>query len=259
MHRTTALAVILAAVPWWSAGAQTAGTRRPAPRPEQPRASVAAAEPARVASTGTNTSLGLKAGTIGLSAELSRLLGDHIGVRAGVNVLRFSYERRFHEYGDGEILWDVRPKTTSFSGLIDLYPGARGVFRFTAGAMTSPLKGTGVGTILADPYQLEETLYPQPQTVIGKLVATARYPDVVPYVGLGFGTPAASHRGIGFAMDIGVAIGKPTVTLTSTNAATTTSPTLRRDLALKELEWREEVVDKIPVWPVLSLGLTYRF
>jgi hypothetical protein len=259
MHRTTAVALILAAVPWWSAGAQTAGTRRPAPRPEATPPSAAAAAPARVASTRTNTSFGLKAGTVGLSAELSRLLGNHIGVRAGVNVLTFSRKQRFEDGGTADVEWNLKPKTTSFSGLIDLYPGTRGVFRLTAGAMTSPIKGTGVGEILTPNYQLGFTNYSQPQTVIGNLIATARYPDVVPYVGIGFGTPAASHRGLGFVMDIGVAIGKPTIQLTSTTAATTTSPTLRRDLALEEEDWRTDIVDKIPAWPVLSLGLTYRF
>jgi hypothetical protein len=179
-------------------------------------------------------------------------------VRAGVNAFYVTYRGKVEEEGD--VIWNMKPNTTSFSGLIDLYPGARGVFRFTAGAMTSPLKGSGIGEIQGAAYTLNQTptgTYPRAE--IGDLIATARYPDVLPYVGLGFGTPASPRRGLGFVMDLGVAIGKPTIGLTSTTAATTTSPTLRRDLAAKGAEWQTEIGDKIPVWPVLSLGFAYRF
>ena len=271
MRFRMALVLVAGALPAWTLGAQATGARRPATRPEPARPATrpepATPKPtptpvvqARASAFRTNTSLALKVGTLGASAELSRLLSDHLGLRLGANVMRYTHEIRADAGSTQEVVWTLPFRHTSFSGLIDIYPGTRGVFRLTGGAMTTPVKVNAVGRITTTgSYSLSGRFYSSAQTQIGDFLSTAEYASVVPYAGFGFGTPAASNRGLGFVLDIGVAIGKPTLTLTSTSAATTNLPTLRQDLASKEEEWRTEIVDKIPVWPVLSLGLSYRF
>jgi hypothetical protein len=258
MRFRIAVVVLAGAAPYAMLAAQATGARRPVRAPESTRPAPAAVAPTR-ANTESQTSIGLRVGTLGVGAELSRLLSDHIGLRVGASYLKLRHERRFNALEANSIDWDVTLKGTAFSGLLDWYPGKRGVFRFSAGAMTNPGKGDGVGVIVADSaYSLAGRKY-RPASIIGDLIASGTYSSVLPYVGLGFGTPASKHRGVGFICDLGVAIGRPTVTLTSTNAATTTNPTLRQDLAARQEEWKTDVVDRIPVYPVLSLGVAYRF
>ncbi len=54
---------------------------------------------------------------------------------------------------------------------------------------------------------------------VGTLTYTAQWASALPYVGLGFGTPAARSSGFGFLFDLGVAIGKPTASITSTGGS----------------------------------------
>jgi hypothetical protein len=76
-------------------------------------------------------------------------------------------------------------------------------------------------------------------------------------VGLGFGTPAASHGALKLVMDIGAALGKPTIGLAATGAAG--NPQLQADLDAQVAKTRTDVEKYAKVYPVLSLGLVYRF
>jgi hypothetical protein len=269
MRVSMAVMLLTAATPWTLLTAQSTGARRPAPTADTRRpvtapatktpAAAVAATPAR-ASTESHTSIGLRVGTLGVGAELSHLLGDHVGLRLGASYLKASHTHTRNEYGDNSVRWDITAKGNAFSGVLDFYPGKRGVFRLSAGAMSAPGRGNGVGVILNDSsYNLYIHSYPNPRTVIGNFIASGGFASVLPYVGIGFGTPASQHRGVGFICDIGAAIGRPTVALTSTAAATTTNPTLRQDLLGKQREWQTETLDKIPIYPVLNLGVAYRF
>jgi hypothetical protein len=249
--------------------AQSTRTRHPAPTPETPRPKAAVA-PART-STESYTSIGLRVGTLGVGVDVSRLLNDHIGLRVGASYLTRRQRLRDEDYFGNvigklsyqEVNWDVRAKANAFSGFLDWYPGTRGVFRFSVGAMTSPLSAKGVGVITADSgYSFTTDVsrgFYRPASIVGTFVSSGKFPSVLPYVGLGFGTPSSKHHGVHFIFDLGAAIGKSTVTLTSTTAATTTNPTLRADLAAKQSEWQTDILDKIPFYPVLSLGVGYRF
>jgi hypothetical protein len=259
MRFRIAVVVLAGVTPYGMLAAQSTAARRPVTAPQPTRRPAPAAVAPANASTESQTSIGFRVSTLGIGAEVSRLLSDHIGLRVGASYLKLSRNYVDDAYNLNSVDWNITAKGTAFSGLLDWYPGKRGVFRLSAGAITNPGKADGVGVILLDSaYSLSSTIY-RPASVVGTLVAAGKYASVLPYVGLGFGTPASGHRGVGFICDLGVAIGRPTVTLTSTTAATTTNPTLRRDLAAKQAEWQTDVADKIPVYPVLSLGVAYRF
>ena len=91
---------------------------------------------------------------------------------------------------------------------------------------------------------------------VGTFTLSAKYSSVLPYAGPGFGTPASRSHGIGVVFDIGAAIGKPAVVLNSSNAAST--PGLAAALRAENATALDSA-SKLPVWPVVSLGLTYRF
>jgi hypothetical protein len=259
MRFRIAVVLFAGAAPYAVLAAQATGARRPVRTPASPSPAATVPAAAARANAGSNTSIGLRVGTLGVGVEVSRLLSDHIGLRVGGSYAKLRYNFRDNQTSSDPIDWDVNLKGTGVSGLLDWYPGKRGVFRLSVGAMTVPFKVDGVGVIVAD---TAFTLFDQrfrPASTVGDLLAAGKYPGVRPYVGLGFGTPASSHRGVGFIFDLGVAIGRPRVSVTSTTAATSTNPLLRQDLAALQNDWQTEGLDLVPVYPVLSLGFAYRF
>ncbi len=198
---------------------------------------------------GNDLSLALRFGTLGIGGEISKLVTPHFGIRAGGNY--FSYNKNFNNSNN---TFDASLKFEAFSGLVDLYPASRGAFHFTAGVMTRPISLSGSAVPTNGTFTLNQHSYTQAQ--VGTLTETAQWGSALPYVGLGFGTPAARSSGFGFLFDLGVAIGKPTVTLTATGAAGNAQ--LNSDLNA-QINKQENDASKIPVYPVLSLGLAYRF
>jgi hypothetical protein len=91
---------------------------------------------------------------------------------------------------------------------------------------------------------------------VGTLTATAEWGSALPYVGFGFGTPAAPSSGLGVVFDVGAAIGKPTVALTATGAGSNSQ--LQSDLTAQIAKANDDA-SKIPVYPVISLGFAFRF
>ena len=91
---------------------------------------------------------------------------------------------------------------------------------------------------------------------VGTLNYTAQWGSALPYLGLGFGTPAAKSSGFGFLFDLGVGIGKPTVSLTSTAGGGNAQ--LQSDLNAQIAKSQDDA-NKLAVYPVVSLGLAYRF
>ncbi len=197
------------------------------------------------ASHGSDMSIGVRAGTLGIGPEISKLVTSHVGLRVGINFFSES-----HTFNQSNANVDATLKLKAFTGLLDLYPGARGSFHLSAGVITNPVTVTGSGTPSGN-ITINNTQYTPGQ--VGTMTLTGEWPSASPYVGLGFGTPAASHAALHLVFDIGAAIGKPNITLTSTGAAS--NATLQSDLAAQV----STIQNKVPVYPVVALGLVVRF
>lgn len=198
---------------------------------------------------GTDLSLAVRFGTLGVGGEISKLVTPHVGIRVSGNY--FTYNKSFN---NSDVSYDASLKFKAFSGLLDLYPASRGAFRFSAGVMTRPITLTGNGVPSNGTFQINHHSYTTAQ--VGTLTETAQWGAALPYVGLGFGTPAAKSAGFGFLFDLGVAIGKPDVTLTATGAGSNSA--LQSDLTA-QIAKQESDANKIPLYPVLSMGIAYRF
>lgn len=196
-------------------------------------------------SQGSDAAISVRFGTLGFGPEVSKLVTPHVGLRAGVNFFSIS-----HTFNQSNANVDATLKLKAFTGLVDLYPGDRGSFHFTAGVITNPVTVTGSGTPSGNT-TINDRDYTPAQ--VGTMTVTGEWPSASPYLGLGFGTPAASHSAMFFAFDIGAAIGKPKVGLTSTGAAS--NSTLKSDLAAQVAT----IQNKVPAYPVIALGLGYRF
>ena len=195
----------------------------------------------------SDVAIGVRAGLLGVGGEVSKLLTSHVGVRVGANF--FSYTVKSQKLND--ITFDGDAKWQSFTGLLDLYPSPRGSFHLTAGMVTNPVKVTGTGVSTGGTFKINNTSYTAAQ--VGTLTATGKFKSVMPYLGLGVGTPASKHGGLGFVFDVGAAIGKPVISLSASGAAGNAQ--LQNDLNAQI----GSTQDKVPVYPVLAFGLIYRF
>jgi hypothetical protein len=199
----------------------------------------------KAAPQGSDMSINVRFGTLGIGPEIAKLVTPHVGLRAGINFFSES-----HTFNPSTANVDATLKLKAFTGLLDLYPGARGGFHLTAGIITNPITVTGTGTPTGN-VTLNDHSYTPSQ--VGTLTAKGEWPSASPYLGLGFGTAAASHAGLHLMLDLGAAIGSPTVTLTSSNASNNAA--LQQDIAAQV----QTIKDKVPVYPVIHFGLGYRF
>ncbi len=189
-------------------------------------------------------------GTLGLGIEASKLLTDHLGVRAGANFVQLN-----HSQAESDVTYNASLKMHAVTGLIDLYPGSRGLFHLTAGVCTSPVnvsangQPTGSGT-----FDLNHHTYTNAQ--VGTLLAEAKFPTVSPYAGLGFGTPRSGRR-VAMLFDVGAVLGKATVALSSTGAPSNSQ--LMTDLRAQQDSTQHDLDKYAKAYPVVALGLAVRF
>jgi len=129
-----------------------------------------------------------------------------------------------------------------------------GGFRLTIGATFNDgrmdLTALGDGT----PITIGDTTYAT--TAADRFDAKVRFPDVTPYLGIGFGHHSEQVKGLSFLFDLGASIGQAKVT------TSTQGPLLgqvsQEDLDA-ETEQLREGVGKVKAIPQLTLGLAYRF
>jgi hypothetical protein len=196
-----------------------------------------------------DVSVGLRFGTPGIGLELAKLLTSHVAVRVGANYFKITATK-----SQSDVTYNASLKLQGMSALLDLYPGRRGGFHFTAGITTNPLTVTGTGQPTGGTYTINGTSYTSAQ--VGTLTAVAKFPGANPYVGIGFGTPARNGA-LEFLFDLGAVIGQPTITLSATGAAN--NPTLLADVRAQVDQTQTDVRKYLKVYPVLAFGLAVRF
>lgn len=204
--------------------------------------------------------LGAKAGSLGVGAELTVGLSPQVNVRLGVNGFKYKEDRR--EVSD--ISYDAEANLRTATALFDWHPGGHG-FRLTAGAVYND---TNVEAHSLPPasgfYDIGGV--PVPVGFVGTLDAKADFDPVVPYAGLGWGNAVAVNKRVGFFIDLGVVFqGKADVRLTPNIPASSpinTTPGARQALEIllrrEEQDLEDEVAD-YDLYPVLAIGVTYKF
>ena len=99
--------------------------------------------------------------------------------------------------------------------------------------------------------QIGDTIYTPAQ--IGTLSGSVDIDGLAPYVGIGWGNPLTHNQRWGFTCDFGVAFtDSPDVALTSTGVVS------QVDLS-REINEIEDDLDSLKFYPVISMGLFYRF
>ena len=209
----------------------------------------AAAAQAQTEHKGSDLGVALRLGTTGLGLEVSKWLTNHVGARAGVSL----FSKNFNDKEVSDISYDAQLRVHALLALLDLYPGKRGAFHFTAGISTNPAKVHATGVPTGGTFAINNHSYTSAE--VGVLEAEGKFHDLSPYLGLGFGTAARGGR-LAFVFDLGVAFGKPKISLTASGASSNAQ--LQSDLNAETADAQEDF-NKLPGYPVISLGLMYRF
>lgn len=187
----------------------------------------------------------VKVSTTGINLEAIRSFSPNFNIRLGTAFFSYNINMAGGTKDDYSSSGDL--KLLSFSALTDWFP-FESSFRLTAGfyinlnnanVVLTPKKTYYDGNIAYTPEKL------------GTLNADIKFNKVDPYIGIGFGNPTAGSPGFGFTVDIGTFYhGNPKASMTATKLlqpSATQGPILEQNL-----KW-------FKFYPVLSLGLTYKF
>jgi hypothetical protein len=211
-------------------------------------ASVLAISLAPAGVAGQTFGVGLKAGTLGLGADVAVGLHDRIALRGGFGVFPFTPRLTY-----SDIEYDAELPSPQFTGTADLF--LIGGLRLTGGVLvstpdfvlTSDL--TNLGTVDIGGVQFDGS-------DVGVMSGAVVNNDVAPYVGLGFGRVA--KRGFGFFVDAAVAFqGEPVVALAATGPIRD-DPDFQSALRAEEQALAEEI-KLAKYYPILSVGLSFGF
>lgn len=193
-------------------------------------------------------SLSGKLSTLGAGVEAGVRSG-RVGIRGAIHTFGWTYRQRIQS-NSSELDLQFRGK----SALVDLYLSRGGSFHFSGGVVGSPARFRSTATpSINGRIVVNGKSYTAQQ--VGDLIGVAEWPDLLPYVGLGWSGSMGGPR-VKAVFDIGVAFGSPTFDLTATNA--TEGSTLESDVAADRARIQSDLESLVPVYPVLSFGLRVR-
>ena len=151
----------------------------------------------------------------------------------------------------GGIDYGAKVKTNRLGAFADWFPTDTG-FHLTGGLTASDISGKfnangGIQTINGKTVDLT-----------GKtLDISVKYPDVTPYIGLGWSSKPSNDKGWGFYADLGFQIGKFKTSYSQVGVIGTAGIT-QADVEAEVNKVRDSV-NKLSVLPSVSVGVNYRF
>nr|WP_295712861.1 hypothetical protein [uncultured Halomonas sp.] len=159
------------------------------------------------------------------------------------------------DFDEDDINYDAEFGMKASSLKMDYFPFG-GRFFISAGAMMPDIKADVTGTPKNDQtFEFNGVDYSTAD--LGSVVGTATVADSVqPYVGIGW--RSSNRQGFGFFSEFGVVATDVDVSLRSTNGYENIDPTLRDDLRAEEQSLKDDI-DKLPVFPVAVVGISYTF
>ncbi|MGK7899875.1 MAG: hypothetical protein AB4352_00405 [Hormoscilla sp.] len=198
--------------------------------------------------------IGPKAGTLGLGADIVKSILPNLNARVGLSGLDIGVD-----ISSDNIDYEGDVNLGGIPLLVDFYPLFSG-FRVTGGLVINNNK------IEVDAKGRDEDgsirIGDRDFTVrdVGDIKGDVEYNDIAPYIGIGFGNPVRPGKSFGFSIDIGVMFqGAGDVSLRATNPSPAAlSAGINAQLEREEDDLQDEV-DKIQVYPILQIGVTYQF
>ena len=188
----------------------------------------------------------LKVSTLGGNVEVYRSFGDQFNAHVGFSY--FSIDQDITGEEDYDATFSVG--LMSISALGDYFPFESSGFRLTAGVFVN-LNQIDAELTPKDEYTVGGDVYTPDN--LGTLDANISFNKIAPYIGLGFGNPTGGDSGLGFTFEIGTIYqGGSIVDLTATGL-------LEPSAAQDQEQTFEENLSWFKWYPIVSLGLTYKF
>ena len=197
-----------------------------------------------------NTSIGVRGSTLGIGVEGERTLTDSLGIRGGVNYFTYSYSG-----AEADIEYDFDLDLMSAPILVDWHP-FKGSFRISGGVL---LNGNEINAT-AKPigsFDIGDGTY-IPTTDIDTLKGKIDFNAVAPYLAFGWDTCFGKESGFGFVFELGAVYqGTPEADLSVTGPIASDSM-FQSNLAAEEADL-QDALDNFKIYPVVSVGISYRF
>jgi len=195
--------------------------------------------------------VGPQVGTLGVGVNAGWQYSDYLKFRANTNYLPYS---RTDEVSG--INYKAKLDYFTIGALADVHPFA-GNFRLSGGLYYVDLSVKADARLSDEPVTIGDNEYTGSQ--LGTFKGSVEWKTLAPYAGLGYGSGSGNEPGLGFSFDLGALyIGKAKVNLEAPSEALKANPNLQGDID-KEKEDVKHYTDKLQFWPVLSLGVIYRF
>jgi hypothetical protein len=203
---------------------------------------------APLVASATDFGLGVKVGTLGAGGDATLSLNDSFALRLTGSILQWDTDDEIDD-----VDYHLELDYTSFGALVDVHPFSNG-FRFSGGLM---FNDNGI-VLKATPSESEEiggNTYTPEQ--IGVITGNLAFDDIAPYFGIGYGRAGAGDQGLTFTIDFGLLFQSYELDLSASGLAAT-DPQFLRDLEEEEGDIQEEL-DNFKIYPVIAVGLAYRF
>lgn len=194
-------------------------------------------------------SIGTKISTLGIGGELTKRIATDINTRIGFNMLDYSFD------GDiADIEYDFGLGLRSYSALVDWHI-FDGPFRITGGIMSMDNE-LELDSFVNQNVVIGDNTYTPAQ--VGMLSGRVDIKGAAPYLGIGWGNLIGRGRRWGFYTDLGVAFADSPDVVLRANGTSAADPAFQADLA-KEAKDIKDDLDDLGVYPVISVGLFFRF
>ncbi len=199
--------------------------------------------------------VGVKAGTSGFGGEVTVGLTPAFNARASYNGYNYTGST-----SQNAINYDYKLSLGSVPVLLDWYPFENSGFRLSPGVIfnNNKVSATGTAAVTGSTIEINHVKYSTSQ--IGSLNGNVDFNKTAPYVGLGWGNAVGNKdSGLSFVFDLGVMFqGTPKVALNASNPTIQNDPTFQANLN-KEIADLKDKTDKFQYYPVVSIGLAYKF
>lgn len=212
------------------------------------RAACAASMALCVAGVAHGQEVYVTGGTLGAGLGGAWNFNPHVGLHLDAEGFGFS-----HSVTVDDNQYDGHLSLKQGGLYLDLFPFASSAFRVTAGALINDDTLDAHAVPNADGnYKIGNEYVP----AIGAAPsATATMPHVMPYLGIGYGHKKQT-KGFGLTADLGVAYGRPHVSYSVPDVYS--QLVSQQDIADEEQQLSNKI-DKYRWYPVVQLGVTYRF
>ena len=189
-------------------------------------------------------------GTMGGAIEGQVKVNDLFQFRAGANYLTFD-----ETIDVDQISYDGDLDFSGFGAFIDVHPFG-GSFFVTGGAYAGD---KSIDLLATSDVSVEIGGLTFTPAEYGRLEGDVAFDNVAPFVGAGFDTTFQGDGNWGFHILAGAALfGSSDVTLEAVGGTLSNDPILQAELA-REIQDIEDEIEDYELWPVVQIGLSYRF